>query len=156
MKPYDDESGMIYWDIPFREGTLEAEGCDSSGRVLTSYVLRTTGLPSAIAAQADRDTVPSDRTTVHVYVEVMDDSGLPVKLADNEITCTVEGPARLLGLENGAIDDMSEHRDNRQRVYMGRLLAYIQTDGEPGEIRVTFSSPLLRKSQVVIVSTAEK
>lgn len=156
MKPYDDESGMIYWDIPFMEGTLEAEGCDTSGRVLASYVLRTTGLPSAIAARADRDTVPSDRATVHVYVEVVDDNGLPVKLADNEITCTVEGPARLLGLENGAIDDMSEHRDNRQRVYMGRLLAYIQTDGEPGEIRVTFSSPLLRKSQVVIVSTAEK
>ena len=156
MKPYDDESGMIYWDIPFREGTLEAEGCDTSGKVLTSYVLRTTGLPSAIAARADRDTVSSDRATVHVYVEVVDDNGLPVKLADNEITCTVEGPARLLGLENGAVYDMSEHRDNRQRVYMGRLLAYIQTDGEPGEIRVTFSSPLLRKSQVVIVSTAEK
>lgn len=156
MKPYDDESGMIYWDIPFREGTLEAEGCDTSGKVLTSYVLRTTGLPSAIAARADRDTVLSDRATVHVYVEVVDDNGLPVKLADNEITCMVEGPARLLGLENGAVYDMSEHRDNRQRVYMGRLLAYIQTDGEPGEIRVTFSSPLLRKSQVVIVSTAEK
>ena len=85
----------------------------------------------------------ADRATAHVYVEVVDDNGLPVRLADNEITCTVEGPARLLGLENGSNTDMSEHRDNRQRVY-------IQTTGEPGDIRIVFTSPLLHKAEVSI------
>lgn len=150
MKPYDDATGIIYWDIPFEEGTLTAEACDSSGRVLTDYTLRTTGRPFAVVAWADRDTLSADRATAHVYVEVVDDNGLPVRLADNEITCTVEGPARLLGLENGSNTDMSEHRDNRQRVCMGRLLAYIQTTGEPGDIRIVFTSPLLHKAEVSI------
>lgn len=60
-----------------------------------------------------------------------------VKLADNNITCTVDGPARLLGLEGADNTDTGDYRDNRQRVYNGRLLAYIQTTGEAGEINVT-------------------
>ena len=33
-----------------------------------------------------------------------------VKLGDNEITCTVEGAARLLGLEGSDNSDMSDYR----------------------------------------------
>ena len=150
MKPYDDKSGIIYWDIPYEAGELVAEGCDASGKVLSSYTLRTTGRPYAIRVKADRETLSAGKATAHIEIEVVDEKGLPVKLADNEITCRVEGPARLLGLENGANNDMSEHRDNRQRVHMGRLLAYIQTTGEPGDIRITFTSPLLQKAEVVI------
>ena len=150
MKPYDDKSGIIYWDIPYEAGELVAEGCDASGKVLSSYTLRTTGRPYAIRVKADRETLSAGKATAHIEIEVVDEKGLPVKLADNEITCRVEGPARLLGLENGANNDMSEHRDNRQRVHMGRLLAYIQTTGELGDIRITFTSPLLQKAEVVI------
>ena len=150
MKPYDDKSGIIYWDIPYEAGELVAEGCDASGKVLSSYTLRTTGRPYAIRVKADRETLSAGKATAHREREVVDEKGLPVKLADNEITCRVEGPARLLGLENGANNDMSEHRDNRQRVHMGRMLAYIQTTGEPGDIRITFTSPLLQKAEVVI------
>ena len=152
MKPYDDKSGIIYWDIPYEAGELVAEGCDASGKVLSNYTLRTTGRPYAIRATADRDTLSARKATAQVLVEVLDENGLPVKLADNEITCHVEGPARLLGLENGANNDMSEHRDNRQRVHMGRLLAYIQTTGKAGTVRIRFTSPLLQKAEVVLLS----
>ncbi len=150
MKPYDDKSGILYWDIPYEAGELIAEGCDASGEVLSSYILRTTGRPYAIRVKADRETLSAGKATAHIEIKVVDERGLTVKLADNEITCRVEGPARLLGLENGANNDMSEHRDNRQRVHMGRLLAYIQTTGETGDIRVTFTSPLLQKAEVTI------
>lgn len=150
LKPYDDKSGIIYWDIPYEAGELIAEGCDASGEVLSSYILRTTGRPYAIRVKADRETLSAGKATAHIEIEVVDEKGLTVKLADNEITCRVEGPARLLGLENGANNDMSEHRDNRQRVHMGRLLAYIQTTGETGDIRVSFTSPLLQKAEVTI------
>ena len=150
LKPYDDKSGIIYWDIPYEAGELVAEGCDASGEVLSSYILRTTGRPYAIRVKADCETLSAGKATAHIEIEVVDEKGLTVKLADNEITCRVEGSARLLGLENGANNDMSEHRDNRQRVHMGRLLAYIQTTGETGDIRITFTSPLLQKAEVVI------
>ena len=90
----------------------------------------------------------------HVLIEVVDEQGIPVRLADNEITCRIEGPARLLGLENGNNSDMSEHRDHRQRVWRGRLLAYVQATGEAGDIRIRFTSPLLQKTEVVLQGNA--
>lgn len=148
MKPYDDKSGIIYWDIPFRPGTLKAEGCDKDGKVLSEYSITTSGHPYAIRATADRAELSRDKATAHITVTVLDENGVMVKLADNNITCTVEGPARLLGLEGADNTDMGDYRDNKQRVYNGRLLAYIQTTGEPGEITVKFSSPLLVGAQV--------
>lgn len=148
MKPYDDKSGIIYWDIPFRPGTLKAEGCDKDGKVLSEYSITTSGHPYAIRATADRTELSRDKATAHITVTVLDENGVMVKLADNNITCTVEGPARLLGLEGADNTDMGDYRDNKQRVYNGRLLAYIQTTGEPGEITVKFSSPLLEGTQV--------
>ena len=82
-----------------------------------------------------------DRATAHITVEVVDEEGTVVKLGDNEITCTVEGAARLLGLEGSDNSDMSDYTDNRHRVYHGRLLAYIQTTGGEGPVKVKFASP---------------
>ena len=150
MKPYDVKSGIIHWDIPYEAGELRAEGCDESGKVLSSYAVRSSGLPYALRVTADCDTLSADRRVAHVLVEVVDEQGIPVRLADSEITCRIEGPARLLGLENGNNSDMSEHRDHRQRVWRGRLLAYVQATGEAGNIRIRFTSPLLQKAEVVL------
>lgn len=150
MKPYDAKSGIIHWDIPYEAGELRAEGCDESGKVLSSYAVRSSGLPYALCVTADCDTLSADRRVAHVLVEVVDEQGIPVRLADSEITCRIEGPARLLGLENGNNSDMSEHRDHRQRVWRGRLLAYVQATGEAGDIRIRFTSPLLQKAEVVL------
>lgn len=150
MKPYDAKSGIIHWDIPYEAGELRAEGCDEAGKVLSSYAVRSSGLPYALRVTADCDTLSADRRVAHVLVEVVDEQGIPVRLADSEITCRIEGPARLLGLENGNNSDMSEHRDHRQRVWRGRLLAYVQATGEAGDIRIRFTSPLLQKAEVVL------
>ena len=84
----------------------------------------------------------------HITVEVLDENGIVVKLADNNIRCEVEGPARLLGLEGSDNSDMGNYRDNLQRVYMGRLLAYVGSVGETGRVTVRFSSPLLKSAEV--------
>lgn len=150
MKPYDVKSGIIYWDIRYEVGELRAEGCDEVGNVLSSYAVRSSGLPYGLRVMADCDTLSADRQVAHVLIEVVDEQGIPVRLADNEITCRIEGPARLLGLENGNNSDMSEHRDHRQRVWRGRLLAYVQATGEAGDIRIRFTSPLLQKTEIVL------
>ena len=150
MKPYDPKTGIIHWDIPFAPGELRAEGCDSSGRVLSSYVIRSSGRPFALKVSADRAVLPKGRATAHLTVEVVDEQGVPVKLGDSEIACTIDGPAELLGLEGSDNADMGDYTDNRHRAYRGRLLAYVRTTGETGDIRVRFSSPLLRGTEVVL------
>jgi hypothetical protein len=89
-----------------------------------------------------------------VMVEVVDEDGNLVTLADNEITCRVQG-GRLLGLENGDIRDTRDKNQPRCRVKNGRLVAYVKPLSEAQrtqfwqgsdsrETQVTFSSPLLK------------
>lgn len=150
MKPYDDKSGIIYWDIPYQDGELRAEGCDATGKVLSSYAIKTSGRPYALRATVDKEVLSPDKVTAHVTIEVVDEQGTIVKLGDNDVTCQIEGPARLLGLEGSNNGDMSDYTDNHHRAFHGRLLAYIQTTGEKGEIRVRLTSPLLKGTEVVL------
>lgn len=148
MKPYDPVTGIVWWDVPYSAGELRAEGCDMNGNVLSSYSIRSSDRPYALRVTADRTTLSKERATAHLTVEVVDENGIPVKLGDNEITCRIEGPARLLGLEGSDNGDMTDYTDNRHRAYHGRLLAYVQTTGSEGAATVRFSSPLLRGAEV--------
>lgn len=148
MKPYDTSTGVISWDLPYADGELRAEGCDADGKVLSSYSITTSGRPYALKVSADRSSLSKDFATAHLTVEVVDEQGVAVKLADNNITCTIEGGAELLGLEGSDNSDMSDYTDNVHRVYRGRLLAYVRTTGTAGDITVKFTSPLLKSASV--------
>ncbi len=154
MTPYNAQTGIISWDIPFEGGTLVAEGCDEHGNVLSSYSLETSARPYALRAKSDVETLTKNHSLTHITLDVVDENGVVVKLADNQITCTVEGPARLLGLENSDNRDMSyRHGSPRQRVYQGSLLAYIQAtdnDDSSKEVKITFSSPLLEGTEITL------
>jgi beta-galactosidase len=70
--------------------------------------------------------------------------------SEDEVTCTIEGPAKLLGLESSNNADMGNFKDNVQRVYHGRLLAYIKTTGTEGEINLKFTASWLKGTSLAI------
>ncbi|WP_294083983.1 sugar-binding domain-containing protein [Proteiniphilum sp. UBA5384] len=143
-KPQRDENGIIYWDIPYASGKLEAVGYDVSGNKISNDIIRSTGRPYALTVENENPVISKENGVAHVVVNVVDEHNNLVILADNRITCTIEGEATLLGLEAGDNEDMGDYTDNVQRVFNGRLLAYIQADGKPGTVRIKFSSPLLQ------------
>lgn len=145
VKEYDDATGIIHWDMDYMPGTLVAEGLDVNGNVESSYTISTSGRPYAIKATLEDKGVE----VAHVRIEVVDENGIVVKLADNEISCWVMG-GKLLGLENSDNTDMTNHRDNCQRVYRGRLLAYVKLADEGKPTKLVLSSPLLKKAELEI------
>lgn len=149
-KARDGQTGVISWDIPYAAGTLRAEGCDQAGRIVSSYEIKTSGRPYALRVKADRTMLHGDGAVAQVEVTVVDDEGTTVRLADNDIRCRLEGPVRLLGLEAGNMTDMTNYRDDHQRAFRGRLMAYVQSTDGKGTARLRFSSPLLEDGEVVI------
>ncbi len=149
---YNRQTGIIGWDVPYAPGTLRAVGYDASGKEESSYEITTSLRPKSLRVSADR-TALREGGVAHLTVEVLDDNGNFVPLADNEITCTVEGPAVLLGLEGSDNRDMGNYTDNVQRAYRGRLLAYLRATGS-GPVTVRFSAPLLQGASVTL-SAAE-
>ena len=132
-KPYDRQTGVIYWDIPYRPGRLQVEALNSSGNIVATDEIVTSSTPYALRA-----TVIDECDDIrHILVEIVDINGILVTLADN-IKCETGENAALLGLENSNNRDMSPAKSSQRRAYHGRLLAYIRGSGP-----VRFSSPLL-------------
>jgi hypothetical protein len=150
-KECDDNTGIIYWDIPFHAGKLEVAGFNGE-REVTRYAIQTSGRPYALTATVDTSVLKKDKSLAHIIVQIVDENGYPVILSNDEITCRIEGPARLLGLEAGNNSDMGDYTDNVQRAFHGRLLAYIQTTGQTGDIKVKFSTPWLKTAEVTLES----
>jgi beta-galactosidase len=150
MKAYDKKSGIISWDIPYSQGELTAQGCDKDGKVMAEYTIKSSGRPYALKVSVDKNEISKDRAVAHITINVVDENGTIVKLGDNDITCVVDGQAKLLGLEGSDNTDMGDYTDNVQRAYHGRLLAYIQSNGQAGTVKVKFTSPLLKGAEVSI------
>jgi hypothetical protein len=149
VKKFDDTSGQISWEIEYQPGKLEAIGLND-GKEAVRYAIQTSGKPYYIKATSDKFSLKKDKGLAQIQVQILDEKGVPVPLADDEITCVVEGPAKLLGLESANQRDMTDHLDNLQRVYQGKLLAYVQSTGTAGEVKVTFTSKWLQASTVTI------
>lgn len=147
-KPKHDDTGVIYWDIPYTAGKLTGRGLDKDGKVETEYSIETSGRPYRLTAAADRHELTAAGQVAHVTIEVLDEKGVPVKLADNEVTVKVDGGAELIGLESGDNSDMGNYRDNRQRVFRGRLLAYVRSTDPARPVTLTITSPLLKPTQI--------
>ena len=122
---------------------------DASGKQVCQYEIKSSKRPYALKAETDVKILRKADGLAHVVVNIVDEDGLPVILSDNEITCTIEGPAELLGLEASNNSDMGNYNDNVQRAYHGRLLAYIQSTGETtGTVKVKFTAPWLKETTV--------
>ena len=150
IKNYDEKTGVIYWDIPFASGKLEAIGLDNDNKEVSRYTIHSSQQPYALVI--NEKPISIDKNGVaKVIVQVVDEKGIPVMLSDNEVTCTLTGSGTLLGLEAGNNTDMGDYTDNVQRVFHGHLVAYIQANGMSNEpITVKFTSNWLKPNEVSI------
>jgi beta-galactosidase len=149
-KKYDEKTGVIYWDIPFTSGKLEAIGLNNDNKVVSQYAITSSQQPNTLVIDKKNITINKEKGVAKVIVQVLDEKGLPVMLSDNEVTCTVSGSGTLLGLEAGNNEDMGDYTDNVQRVFHGHLVAYIQATGGNEPITVKFSSNWLKSTEVTI------
>ncbi len=147
-KNCDDNVGIIYWDIPFKAGKLEVVGMDANGKETTRYAIQSSGRPYALTAQVIDAAICKNRGLAQIIIQIVDEKGIPVMISDDEITCRIAGPARLLGLEASNNSDMGDYTDNTQRAFKGKLLAYLEATGEDGQIKVRFSAPWLKPVEI--------
>ena len=146
---HNDETGINYWDIPFIPGKLEVIGYNS-GLEVARYSIETSNRPFAILVKAENNDISSNKGVAQIEIQIVDEFGKPVLLADDEITCTTDGIVKLIGLEASNPTDMEDYTDNKQRVYHGKMIAYLQASGKKGKSKVSFSSPWLKEASIVI------
>ncbi len=147
-KMADFRNRTITWVIPFEKGTLKTVA-RNAGVEVAAYELKTTGPVSVISAKADEQSMKADRKDItRVFVNLCDADGNIVYEADNEITCEITGPARLIGMEDSNPANIEDYKDNIQHSFHGKLLIYIQSLDKPGHVTIKLSSPGLADAVV--------
>jgi hypothetical protein len=155
-KSMTDSTGhMISWEVPYKAGTLSVKGYKGK-KAVAGDLLRTYGAAEKLKVSADVGHLKPDAESVaHLTISVVDQDGNLVYDADNEITCELQGPARLLGLESGDNKSHESYQADYRKAYHGKLLAYIQSTLQPGEITVKVTSPGLLP-EVIRIAAREK
>lgn len=129
----------LRWDVPYEVGILEAVGRTRQGDIVTRTVIQTTG--DAVNIEADLDAVQDlDQSRVAlINIRITDIDGQVVPTADPLITVRLEGPATLIGLDNGNPEDKTQMQSATRRTMAGLAMAVIRiTDpGQPVVIHLT-------------------
>ena len=130
---------FLSWDVPYEPGCIEAVGY-CNGQEAVRHIVRTAGAPAKIQTVCYQDRLAADgRSVGQVEVSLVDTEGNFCPQADCAVTFTVEGPAVLLGVDNGNPRCHESMKGNRISAFHGRAFAVIRSNGEPGTcvIKVT-------------------
>ena len=139
-RPRASEAGVITWEVPFEPGHLEAIALDGAGREICRTAIRTAEAPAAMEVQVDRPPAGSNDGVAMVVVQIVDRHGTRVLDATHEVSCTVHGPARPLGLEAGNMADVSPYGDAVHAAHQGRLVAYVRVFDDSRAVTVRLSA----------------
>ena len=136
-EPVNTDDLFLSWDVPYEPGCIELVGY-RDGKEAARHTVRTAGEPAVIRTAAYRSEAKADGLDVaQIEVWMEDAEGNFCPQADLLLTFSVEGPAELIGVDNGNPEGMESLRGDRMHAFHGRALAVIRSTGETGEAVVT-------------------
>lgn len=144
VQHFDREKGLelvAKWQLPYEKGTLLAEGLDEQGRVIATESISSFGDAARIHLESDRSMLKANGADMaFITVTMRDEQGRPVENANNRVRVKVNGPGRLVGLDNGDSTDYDAWKGTSRRLFSGKLLAMIASTEETGKVTVTVES----------------
>jgi beta-galactosidase len=151
-KTIDASTTRLEWNVAWSSGTLRAVG-KRGGTIVATEEVKTAGPAAEIKLSADRTPIKADgRDLVFVTADVQDASGVFVPTASNSITFSVSGPGKLAGVDNGDAADTTSYASNKRNAFGGKVLAIVQSTGQPGQITVTATASGLAQGTVSVAA----
>ncbi len=117
----DADGCRASWQVPYAPGELKAVVC---GAVDT---LRTPGKAASLSLVCDVDTLHADGASIaQIEVALLDADGIVAGDQDAMIRYQLVGDAEILGIENGAPDDLTPYAERTRRTHRGRAIVYLR------------------------------
>ncbi len=142
---------LLRWIVPFEAGKLVARAGFKGQEQNESLV--TVNKATQLNLTTDRTQMLGDGYDVaHIVVQFQDELKRNVKTENNKVTFTLEGEARLLGVDNGASDNIQDFQSTSLVTHKGRALAIIQSNkGASGIVKVTAKSNGIESNTLNII-----
>lgn len=152
-KPAGEANGFTAtFEITYQPGELKAVGYGANG-IDGECILRTAADEVELDARADRTEITADGADLSfVTVGLKDTAGICNLNAVKEITVEVEGAGYLQGFGSADPQATLSYDDVTWPTYDGLVLAAVRSNGEKGEIKVTFTADGMEPVSVTVVA----
>lgn len=142
------KNGHLEWDAVYVPGKVKAVGYKNCKKVKET-VIETTGGPARLALEADRNAIDADNRDVSVVtVKVLDKKGRFVPDANIDLSLSVDGPVRILGVGNGDPTFKAKERPTdglskqfEVKTFNGFAQILLQSEKSEGPATLTVTSP---------------
>lgn len=138
------------WKVPYVPGTLRAVG-KINGKLVCEVEQKTAGHASKIRLVADRKKIKANgRDLSFIKVMIEDNNGTLVPNAKNLIEYKIDGPIKIVGVDNGDPLCHESFKANQHTVFNGLGLVVVQSTSIPGQISVLAESEGLISDKIQI------
>jgi beta-galactosidase len=136
----------LTWDVPYEPGTLKAFGYKYRQKVCEEEV-HTAADPAAVVMTSDCSSLSDNgRDVAHLTVRIVDEHGYTVPGATNSVSFNLQGPASIIGVDNGNPFSHEDYKAGRRLAFHGRCLAIVQAGRNAGVVRISASVAGLKEA----------
>ena len=145
---------VIYWDgVQYEPGTIKAVA-KKDGMVYAEHQLETAGKAVRLMMETEMPTWKADGMGLqYVKVYAVDAKGRVVPTYNGKVTFNVEGPARIIAVDNGnhSSDDLFD--GNQKDLYEGFAMAILRSSkDQAGKVRISASCGGLKSASKTILT----
>lgn len=134
------QRNQLRWDgIAFRRGTLEAVGY-CAGKAVARHRIETTGKAIRLQVTPASEWHADGYDLQHVRVTAVDGKGRRVWSADDELTFSVSGDARIVAVTNGDIASDEVNTTDHRRLWQGTCMVVLRAGRQPSKVTLTVGS----------------
>ena len=145
----DNEDHIYKWVVPYKAGKLVVKGYDKGVKVESRLI--TCSEPAKIVLSTDRATMSSNEDdVVHVFVELKDVKGNPVRNSDVRVNFDIKGEYRLLGVDNGYSGNVNAFQTKSVMTHCGRCMLLLQSTDSKSSLEVSASSGDIESNIVTV------
>lgn len=150
VKSKEGDDLHLMWRVPYEKGTLKAVS-RKDGKVVLEREVKTAGIASELSLTADRSTIYADGEDLSfITVDVMDENGVIVPRASDQISFTIDGPGKIVGVANGDPTNHESFKGQTHKAFNGKCLVILQAGREKGNMVLTATAPGLKQSTINI------
>jgi beta-galactosidase len=151
-----DPIEMAEWLVPHSPGELRAVAFNGES-LIAETTIRTTGQSVAIGLEIEPAAQPpailaDGQCALPITVFAVDSSGYRVPTADQFITFSLTGPAKILGVGNGDPNCHEPDKASARSLFQGLAQVIVQTTAEAGKFTLRASAPGLQTASLELQS----
>jgi beta-galactosidase len=111
--------------------------------------METVGQMKKLQLEPDAIDWKADGTDLqHVHIYAVDSKGRRVWDAQDKLTFSVEGDARIVAVDNGNLYSHELHTGNERRLYNGSALVILRAGKTPGKVVLTVTDEKGKKTKL--------